>query len=119
MGCDYYIEKNLYIYYNDNSFNYINLKRDRVYYSDIINHDFSMSIKSPDSNLSELEKIKQYILIPKKLPFLVFSNDTFTNFYVCNKFKKMVEYEMKNNQNNQNKTWNDVKDIVILEERCI
>ena len=32
MGCDYYIEQNLYIYYNDDSIEYINLQRNKAYY---------------------------------------------------------------------------------------
>ena len=34
MGCDYYIDKNLHIYdYNDNEISYINVERERGYWS--------------------------------------------------------------------------------------
>jgi len=52
MGCDYYIEQNLCITYNDNSCYYINLDRKRGYYSDTdIYDDFIMNTTIENSNL--------------------------------------------------------------------
>ena len=115
MGCDYYIEQCLCIYYNDNTSYYISLDRERGYYSDTdIYDDFIMISDIENSKLTEWEKNKQYHLTPKTKPFIIYNNHTFTNIDVSNKYKSMLEFEMINNEY---KTWNDIKDIVILEER--
>ena len=112
MGCDYYIEHNLCIYYNDNTSNSINLNRERGYYTDY--DDFIMSIRDETSGMSEWKKMKQYHLTPKAVPFLIYENHSFVNIYVSDKYKAMLEYEMINHDY---KTWDDIKDIVLQEER--
>ena len=112
MGCDYYIEHNLRIYYNDETYNYINLNRERGYYSDY--DDFIMNIRNEASGISRMEKMKQYHLTPRALPFLIYTNNTFINTYVSDQFKEMLEFEIINHDY---KTWDDIKEIVILEER--
>lgn len=115
MGCDYYIEQRLCIYYNDNTSYCISLDRERGYYSDTdIYDDFIMNSNIENSNLTEWEKNKQYHLTPKTVPLIIYNNHTFINIYVSNQYKAMLEFEMINNDY---KTWNDIKDIVILEER--
>jgi len=115
MGCDYYIEQNLCITYNDNSCYYINLDKKRGYYSDTdIYDDFIMNTTIENSNLTEMEKNKQYHLTPKTTPFTIYNNHAFTNIDVSNKYKSMLEFEMMHNDYN---TWDDIKDIVIVEER--
>jgi hypothetical protein len=110
MGYDYYIERNLHIYYNDNSHNYITLNKDRGYYSDE-NDDFIIIARNENSNKSKWEKTREYYLTPREVPFLIYSNNSFINIYVSNQYKTLLESEMIN------KTWNDIKEIVILEER--
>jgi hypothetical protein len=112
MGCDYYIEQNLYIHYNDNDSKCIRLRRDRGYYSDIYD-DFIMNVKYQNSNMTEWEKIKEYHLEPRAQPYLVYTNNSFTNMYVLDRYQDMVKYEIVN----YNKNWDDIKEIVILEER--
>lgn len=112
MGCDYYIENNLCIYYNDNSKKYINLNRERGYYSDY--SDFIMSVRDKVNNMSSWEKMKQYHLTPKAIPFLIYTNYSFTNMYLSNKYKEMIDFEIINNDY---KSWDDIKEIVIEEER--
>jgi len=115
MGCDYYIEQNLWIYYNDNTCNCIQLSRKRGYYSDTDIYDkYIMNINIENSNLSEWEKIKQYHLTPIRIPILVYSNNTFSTIYLSNKYKEMLESEIINNYY---KRWDDIKEIIILEER--
>ena len=114
VGCDYYIEQRLYINYNDGCY-CINLHRKTGYYTytDIYN-DFIMGKTIENNKLSELEKIKQYHLTPKTKPFIIYNNHTFTNIDVSNKYKAMLEFEITNNYY---KTWDDIKNIVFLEER--
>jgi len=112
MGCDYYIETNLCINYNDNMHSYINLNRERGYYSGYDN--FIMKIRDEANNMSEWEKMKKYHLTPQAVPFLIYTNNSFVNEYVLRQYKEMVEFEIVNNDY---KTWDEVKDIVILEER--
>jgi len=106
MSCDYYIEQRLCIYYNNNTSYCINLDRKRGYYTDTdIYDDFIENINIENSNLTKWEKNKKYHLTPKVIP--IYSNRTFTNIYLSNQY--MI--------NNDSKTWNDIKDIVMLEER--
>jgi hypothetical protein len=112
MGCDYYIENNLCIFYNDNTSNSINLNRERGYYSDYDN--FIMSIRDKSNNMSEWEKMKLYHLTPQAIPFLIYSNHSFNNEYLSTQYKDIIEFEMINNDY---KTWDDIKNIIILEER--
>lgn len=112
MGCDYYIETNLCIYYNDNMRSHINLNRERGYYTDY--DSFIMSIRDQANNMSEYKKIKEYHLTPQAIPFLIYTNNSFVNEYLSRQYKEMIEFEIINNDY---KSWDDVKDIVILEER--
>ena len=110
MGCDYYIENNMYIYYNDNTCNYINLKRYREYYCEIYDDDLNFDSKKTD----KLKKIKNYYLENRKNPSIIYTNNSFINISIMNSYKEMLDFEISNNDN---KTWKDVKEIVILEER--
>jgi hypothetical protein len=113
MGCDYYVEHNLCIHYNDNTSNCINLKRDRCYYYD--NYDsYIINTQKQDVTLSEWQKLKKYHLTPRTVPTIIYTNHSFANIYVSNQYKELLEYEMINNDY---KTWDDIKDIVIVEER--
>ena len=100
MGCDYYIVQKLCIFYNDNSCYCLNLKRERGYYD-----DFIMNINMQNSNLTQLT--------PKISQFIIYTNRSYTNEYVENKYEAMVEFEMIHN----NRNWTEIKDIVLYEER--
>ena len=116
MGCDYYIETNLCIFYKDNTSNYVNLIRDRGYFTDcddfIMNMEQRVSLKN--NKMTEWEKIKQFHLLPRTLPIIIYTNHSFTNNYLLNEYKEIIEFEMTNNDYT---TWDDIKEIVILEER--
>ena len=112
MGCDYYIEDNLYIYYNDNGYNCIKLYRDRGYYYDI-HDDFIMDMKYETENMTEWEKIKQYHLEPRAKPYLLYSNNSITDRIILYRYEKMINRAIIND----NKNWDDINEIVILEER--
>ena len=112
MGCDYYIEKRLCIFFNDNSCDCMNLKRERGYYTKY--DDFIMNTNPQNSNLTEWEKIQKYHLTPNASPFLIYTNRTYTNDYLANEYEAMVEYFVRLFIY---KNLNDVKDIVVYEVR--
>lgn len=115
MGCDYYIQQNLIIHFNDNSYGCINLGRERAYYSDIdIYNDFIIDNTIENTSLTDWEKIKQYHLKPKSKPLVIYINHTFTHADLSNQYKLMIEHRMKMYGCNR---WNDIKDIIVSEER--
>jgi len=116
MGCDYYIEQNLWINYNDESRSYINLHRERGYYYDIHDEDFDNGLLSnyEDTSDSLREKLKTYHLKPRTEPFTIYANHTFTNVEYSHKYGEMLEFEMINHDY---KTWHDINEIVVVEER--
>jgi len=113
MGCDYYIEKNLYIYYKDNSIGYINLKKDRGYFYEI-HHDMTVDLSLYNSSVEVRNILKKYHLEPKEMPCLIYSHGNFTNKDLSKKYKMILEYEM---MNHDYKTWDDINHIVVIEER--
>ena len=113
MGCDYYIDKNLDIYDdNDTILSYINLEHERGYY-------WFSSLADEDENSYDT-KLAQYIkdtLEPTMKPIVIYSNNTFHKVSFENKYKKIIENEIKI----CNKTFNDVSKVVKIErryERC-
>ena len=109
MGCDYYIDKNLHIYdYNDKEISYINVEHERGYY-------WFMSVLDEDEDGYDAE-LAQYIkdiLTPTIKPIVIYSNNTFNKLSFENKYKKIIEDEIKI----FNKTLNDVKKILKIEYR--
>lgn len=115
MGCDYYIQQNLIIRFNDNSCGCINLGRERAYYSDIdIYNDFIIDKNIETTNLTDWEKIKQYHLQPKAKPLIIYNNHTFTHADLSNQYKLMIQHRMNMYGSNR---LNDIIDIIISEER--
>jgi hypothetical protein len=109
MGCDYYIDKDLNIYdHNNIIFSYINLEHERGYYwfSSLLDEDED----GYDNELSQYIKDK---LEPNKKPILIYSNSTFVKLSYENKYKKLIEDELKLDK----KTWNDVNKIIKVENR--
>ena len=109
MGCDYYIDKNLHIYdYNDKEISSINVEHERGYY-------WFMSVLDEDEDGYDVE-LAQYIkdtLTPSMKPIVIYSNNTFNKLSFENKYKKIIEDEIKI----CNKTLNDVKKILKIEDR--
>ena len=108
-GCDYYIEQRLCIFYNDNNCYCINLGKERGYYD-----NFVMNINNQTSNLTKWEKIQQHYLTPHTSAFIIYTNHSYINVNVADKYERMVEFEMINNID---QNWDDIKNIVIYEER--
>ena len=109
MGCDYYIDKDLHIsYYNDEEISYINLEHERGNY-------WFISILDEDEDGYD-EELKEYIkqeLEPKMKPIVIYSNKTFNKLSFENKYKKIIENDIKR----FNKTLNDVDEIIKIEKR--
>lgn len=109
MGCDYYIDKNLYIYDNNNIiFASINLQHQRGYY-----WFYSLLDEDEDGYDKELAKYIKETLEPNMEPILIYNNNSFNKLSFENKYKKMIEYEL----NSYNKTLNEVNKIIKIENR--
>jgi len=109
MGCDYYIDKDLYIYdYNDIMFSYINLEHERGYYwfASLLDVD-------EDGYDKELTEYIKDVLEPNMKPILIYCNNTFNKLSFENKYKKIIEDDL----NLHNKTWNDINKIMKIEYR--
>ena len=106
MGCDYYIYKDLNIYYNDNKYISISLERDRGYYNDIYDED------EEDYE----EKMKKYIkecLTPVMKPIIIYIDNNFKNINFENKYKHLIENEI----NKYNIKWCEITKIIKEENR--
>jgi hypothetical protein len=107
MGCDYYIQKYLYIHYKDNSTDYITLSKDRGYFyfsSDLDEDDPDFEIKYKELVSLQLE--------PEMKPLIIYQDSEFLSNFLENKYKFIVEQKMKNG-----KYWIDVEKIIKKENR--
>ena len=109
MGCDYYIDKNLDIYdYNETLISYINLEHEKCYYW------FSSTLdEDEDGYETKLSKYIEEILQPNMKPIVIYSNNTFHKLSFENKYKKIIEEQIKL----FDKTLNDISKIVKTENR--
>lgn len=106
-GCDYYIDKDLNIYdNNDKIFSYINLDRKKGYYQFV-------SVLDEDENETELEEYIKNKLEPSMKTIIIYSNNSFHNLSFEDKYKRIIENEL----NLFNKTFNDVSKIIKEEIR--
>ena len=109
MSCDYYIDKDLDVYDNNNIiFSYINLEHERGYYwfGSLLDED-------EDGYDNELSQYIKNTLEPNMKPILIYSNNTFVKLSYENKYKKLIEDDLKLYK----KTWNDIKKIIKVENR--
>ena len=109
MGCDYYIDKDLHIYdYNDIEISYINIEHERGYYWFISTLD-----EDEDGYDDKVAQYKKQALEPTMKPIVIYSNNTFNKLSFENKYKEIIEIEIKR----FNKTLNDVDKIIKVENR--
>jgi hypothetical protein len=109
MGCDYYIDKDLHIYdYNNIVFSHINVHHERGYYW------FSPSLdEDEDGYENEFSEYQKRMLEPMMKPIVIYSKNAFNKLSFEEKYKNIVECELKLH----NKTWNDVNKIIKIEHR--
>jgi hypothetical protein len=113
MGCDYYIVKELEIYF---LFKIpplcIEVERENGY--------FFFDFDNDDPQYDELEKeyIKQK-LTPTMTPILLFDNGAFTNERYEEKYKRVIENKLKryNECNQDHKEWKHIRQICKVERR--
>lgn len=109
MGCDYYIDKELQVYYhNETIFSYIILEREKGYY-------MFGSTFDEDEDGYELQ-VAQYIkheLEPRMKPILIYENHTFQKESFERKYTQMIERDL----HSSNKTWSNVDKILKIENR--
>jgi chromosomal replication initiation ATPase DnaA len=109
MGCDYYIDKDLELYdYNNNILSHINLEHEKGYY-------WFVSILDEDEDGYD-EEYTLYIkekLEPSMKPIVIYSNNSFNKLSFENKYKEIIENELKF----LNKTWNHINNIIKVENR--
>jgi len=111
MGCDYYILKILQVFYNDNDYLEIELKRRKGYYVD--EDDLDEDEAEADYNERTNEYIK-YTLTPKMKPIIIYNNNSFSKPFFEKKYKSIVENVITNMYDKQ---WGDVTKIIKVEER--
>jgi len=109
MGCDYYIDKDLHIYYNnDVIISFVNLEHETGYYL------FGSSLdEDEDGYETEFARYIQKTLEPRMEPILIYDNNSFQKLSFENKYKTRIEREL----NALNKTFDDVSQIVKIETR--
>ena len=108
MSCDFYIEKNLNIYYHNNDiFSSINLEKTKGYFwsygGDEDEYDYQYQI----------EELKKEQLKPLINPIIIYNKNKFIISSFEEKYKTMIENHIKE----FNKNWSDIKLIVKKEER--
>jgi len=106
MGCDYYVAKVLEFTFNNNNYLEIELELTNGYYW--YNYD------QDEENYEE--KVKEYIeecLTPKTQPIPIYKNNQFCNIKLEEKYKKMIDEELKKN----NCQWENIIEINKTEKR--
>ena len=105
MGCDYYIRKALTILLDDILLD-IELELERGYFD----WDFD---KEEETYEQKVEEYKVKALTPRMEPIVIYENQMFRNSIFETKYKTIVENEIKR----ANKQWNDIVEIIKIEER--
>jgi len=100
MGCDYYIDTDLVVYYKNSSNykTYILLQHERGYFYDI-------SVDSDEEGIQEQ-------LEPRMKPIVIYKNDVFCKPSFEDKYKNMIIHHLPSD-----KTWADIAKVVKKESR--
>lgn len=104
MGCDYYIDKDIDIYFQDNTRHSINLEHNRGYFYDD---------EDEDEENYDYEKSIQKQLEPGMKPILLYKDHSFCNNAFEIKYKNLIDYELSK----IGKTWIHVIKIIKAESR--
>jgi hypothetical protein len=107
MGCDFYKDKDLHIYdYNDKEISYINVEHEKGYY-------WFISVLDEEGYDDEVTQYKKQALEPTMKPIVIYTNNTFNKLSFENKYKQIIETDIKR----FNLTLNDVDKIIKVENR--
>jgi len=113
MGCDYYIIKQLEIYFHYGIHPlFIELERDRGYF------DFLLDADDPDYDAKEEEYIND-TLKPSMLPIIIYEETEFKSKKLEDKYKVLIDeqLELYNRYHEDKKEWKDVRKITKVEHR--
>jgi hypothetical protein len=105
MGCDYYIDTDLIVYYkNEPNYNatYILLHQERGYF-------YEISIDSDEEGYNE--KIQEQ-LKPRMKPIVIYKDDVFSKPIFEEKYKDRIIHYLP-----EDKTWTDIAKVVKKESR--
>ena len=83
MGCDYYIQKLLLIYFSDNEYLGMELEREKVYFGKI-----NLDEDEDDYEQKYNEYIKD-VLTPKMEPIIIYDNNSFNKLLSKEKYKTL------------------------------
>jgi ABC-type Zn2+ transport system substrate-binding protein/surface adhesin len=128
MNYDYFIDKNLYIYFNDKNVLYINLHHDERYFliknkdnknnNNDKNKDKNKDDDDDNNTDQDNDKDKEFImnyLEGKINSYTIYKNNIFYNTDIENKYKNIIENELNKNS----KKWININKIIFKEERYI
>jgi hypothetical protein len=88
MGCDYYIEKQLNIYFNNDDYLLLTVEKDRGYY----NHNYD---EDDDEYDIKVNKYKTTCLTSTFEPIIKYSNNNFNKPTTEQKYKFIIEKFIK------------------------
>ena len=108
MGCDYYILKILYIYFDKDDYLFIEIDRQQCYYYCDFDED-------EEGYKEKYEKYKEDMLTPQTKPILIYENHKFNQLSSETKYKNMIENKITNYGNG--KKWENITKIIKVEER--
>ena len=90
MGCDYYIYKKLHIYYNENEYLDIEIKREQGYYQE------DGTIDSDDENSEDIWKeYLRFTFTPKIKPIILYDGTKWNKPEAALKYKNIIEKSLK------------------------
>jgi len=94
MGCDYYIEKLLYIMFKESyDTTYITLERNSGYFHDIMLDEDDIKYEK------EYNRMIKDCLAPNMSPILIYEKDQFINEKLELKYKDLIQDYLKKNKN--------------------
>jgi len=109
MSADYYVEKNLYVYYNnDRAYSIINLSRENGYLYNV----YDENVTDYHKKMDDYVKLK---LKPDFEPIDIYSDSVFKNTLYERKYRNFIQSEL----NAEYKEWKDVDKVNKVEDRYL
>ena len=101
MGCDYYIQKVLRIYFNDEFLSF-EVDRERGYFN----------YMSDEDDETKMDEYIKHVLTPKTEPIIIYNNG-FNKPTSEKKYKSIIERLL----NDSGKSWSEITKIIKIEVR--